>query len=153
MRDENTQANVHPRAQVLSVSLPGLGLPLSPSRESHPLRRQPSRTSRRATFATQESIGAAAAGSHDDVEASAAGRRATSSTTSATSSHPVRFLGVDQQLSTRPPRPPSGPTPALCALPARPVDDVSMADSEFEEFRHYFERLPQHLKAPLSNYT
>ncbi|XP_043678870.1 JNK-interacting protein 1 isoform X4 [Vespula pensylvanica] len=28
-----------------------------------------------------------------------------------------------------------------------------MADSEFEEFRHYFERLPQHLKAPLSNYT
>lgn len=30
---------------------------------------------------------------------------------------------------------------------------VEMADSEFEEFRHYFERLPQHLKAPLSNYT
>ncbi|KYN42538.1 JNK-interacting protein 1 [Trachymyrmex septentrionalis] len=28
-----------------------------------------------------------------------------------------------------------------------------MADSEFEEFRHYFERLPQHLKTPLSNYT
>ncbi|XP_046736906.1 JNK-interacting protein 1 isoform X2 [Diprion similis] len=28
-----------------------------------------------------------------------------------------------------------------------------MADSEFEEFRHYFERLPQHLKAPISNYT
>ncbi|XP_076248212.1 JNK-interacting protein Aplip1 isoform X4 [Calliopsis andreniformis] len=28
-----------------------------------------------------------------------------------------------------------------------------MADSEFEEFRQYFERLPQHLKAPLSNYT
>ncbi|XP_076170079.1 JNK-interacting protein Aplip1 isoform X5 [Ptiloglossa arizonensis] len=28
-----------------------------------------------------------------------------------------------------------------------------MADTEFEEFRHYFERLPQHLKAPLSNYT
>ncbi|XP_033331821.1 JNK-interacting protein Aplip1 isoform X3 [Megalopta genalis] len=28
-----------------------------------------------------------------------------------------------------------------------------MADTEFEEFRHYFEKLPQHLKAPLSNYT
>ncbi|KAH0535631.1 JNK-interacting protein 1 isoform X1 [Cotesia glomerata] len=28
-----------------------------------------------------------------------------------------------------------------------------MADTEFEEFRHYFERLPQHLKAPISNYT
>ncbi|XP_012269055.2 JNK-interacting protein 1 isoform X2 [Athalia rosae] len=28
-----------------------------------------------------------------------------------------------------------------------------MADTEFEEFRHYFDRLPQHLKAPISNYT
>ncbi|XP_044014243.1 JNK-interacting protein 1 isoform X2 [Aphidius gifuensis] len=28
-----------------------------------------------------------------------------------------------------------------------------MADTEFEEFRQYFERLPQHLKAPISNYT
>ncbi|XP_015595848.1 JNK-interacting protein 1 isoform X2 [Cephus cinctus] len=28
-----------------------------------------------------------------------------------------------------------------------------MADTEFEEFRHFFERLPQHLKAPISNYT
>ncbi|XP_066590184.1 JNK-interacting protein 1 [Prorops nasuta] len=28
-----------------------------------------------------------------------------------------------------------------------------MADSEFEEFRYHFERLPQHLKAPLTNYT
>ncbi|KAJ8687743.1 hypothetical protein QAD02_023537 [Eretmocerus hayati] len=28
-----------------------------------------------------------------------------------------------------------------------------MADTEFEEFRYYFDRLPQHLKAPISNYT
>ncbi|XP_063986208.1 JNK-interacting protein 1 isoform X1 [Diachasmimorpha longicaudata] len=28
-----------------------------------------------------------------------------------------------------------------------------MADTEFEEFRQYFERLPQHLQAPISNYT
>ncbi|KAK0181409.1 hypothetical protein PV327_003698 [Microctonus hyperodae] len=28
-----------------------------------------------------------------------------------------------------------------------------MADTEFEEFRQYFERVPQHLKAPISNYT
>ncbi|XP_043461288.1 JNK-interacting protein 1 isoform X1 [Leptopilina heterotoma] len=27
-----------------------------------------------------------------------------------------------------------------------------MADIEFEEFRRYFERLPQHIKAPVSNY-
>ncbi|XP_034938773.1 JNK-interacting protein 1 isoform X2 [Chelonus insularis] len=28
-----------------------------------------------------------------------------------------------------------------------------MADTEFEEFRQYFDQLPQHLKAPISNYT
>ncbi|PNE09424.1 JNK-interacting protein 1 [Cryptotermes secundus] len=28
-----------------------------------------------------------------------------------------------------------------------------MADTEFEEFRHYFERLPQHIKAPAQSYT
>jgi len=28
-----------------------------------------------------------------------------------------------------------------------------MADTEFEEFRHYFERLPQHIKAPAHSYT
>ncbi|XP_033223990.1 JNK-interacting protein 1 isoform X2 [Belonocnema kinseyi] len=27
-----------------------------------------------------------------------------------------------------------------------------MADTEFEQFRQYFERVPQHLKAPISNY-
>lgn len=40
------------------------------------------------------------------------------------------------------------PTPCVFSLVHR-----RMADTEFEEFRHYFERLPQHLKAPLSNYT
>lgn len=28
-----------------------------------------------------------------------------------------------------------------------------MADTEFEEFRQYFDSLPQHLKAPVTNYT
>ncbi|XP_069692664.1 JNK-interacting protein 1 [Periplaneta americana] len=28
-----------------------------------------------------------------------------------------------------------------------------MADTEFEEFRHFFERLPQHIKAPAQSYT
>ncbi|XP_012279260.1 JNK-interacting protein 1 [Orussus abietinus] len=28
-----------------------------------------------------------------------------------------------------------------------------MADTEFEELRHYLERLPRHLKGPISNYT
>ncbi|KDR12330.1 JNK-interacting protein 1 [Zootermopsis nevadensis] len=30
---------------------------------------------------------------------------------------------------------------------------INMADTEFEEFRHYFERLPQHIKAPAQSYT
>jgi hypothetical protein len=30
---------------------------------------------------------------------------------------------------------------------------IKMADTEFEEFRHYFERLPQHIKAPAHTYT
>ncbi|KAJ9598433.1 hypothetical protein L9F63_010877, partial [Diploptera punctata] len=30
---------------------------------------------------------------------------------------------------------------------------TNMADTEFEEFRHYFERLPQHIKAPAQSYT
>jgi hypothetical protein len=30
---------------------------------------------------------------------------------------------------------------------------INMADTEFEEFRHYFERLPQHIKAPAHSYT
>jgi len=60
-----------------------------------------------------------------------------------------------EQVSTGPPRPPSGSTPAPCvsSISLVPHTQPAMADSEFEEFRHYFERLPQHLKAPLSNYT
>ncbi|KAJ4431867.1 hypothetical protein ANN_20473 [Periplaneta americana] len=30
---------------------------------------------------------------------------------------------------------------------------TNMADTEFEEFRHFFERLPQHIKAPAQSYT
>lgn len=62
---------------------------------------------------------------------------------------PNAFPGVDEQLSSRPSRPPSGPTPRRVFFAGYP----RMADTEFEEFRHYFEKLPQHLKAPLSNYT
>jgi hypothetical protein len=49
--------------------------------------------------------------------------------------------------------------PSACqqraARQARPdlAAAARMADTEFEEFRYYFDRLPQHLKAPISNYT
>ena len=31
--------------------------------------------------------------------------------------------------------------------------NLIMADSEFEEFRQYFDQLPQHIKAPAKCYT
>ncbi|XP_071445861.1 JNK-interacting protein 1 isoform X2 [Hetaerina americana] len=44
-----------------------------------------------------------------------------------------------------PPKPP--------VLPLSPAAGTNMADTEFEEFRRFFDRLPQHIKAPAHSYT